>query len=297
MSIRSMTGYARVTRSAGDREFVVSLKSLNHRALDIHFHLPAELEPFEPALRSAVKRSLVRGHLDLRITMGRPSSGGTIRLNRPLLESYLAAHRQAASEYGIDSEPDLNSALRIPGMFEPVANGEFGPELEGSLLEALETALAELNKFRTREGVEIKGKLQARNRAILAAVEKLRKLREAAVPAFEERLRRRLEGLLNGSVVDPQRLAQEVALLVDRSDIGEELERLEIHAGELEALLEAGGEVGKKLDFLLQEMNRETNTILSKTGSSGEAGLEITSVALSVRSDVEKIREQSLNLE
>jgi uncharacterized protein (TIGR00255 family) len=297
MSIRSMTGYARVTRSAGDREFVVSVKSLNHRALDIHFHLPAELEPFEASLRSAVKRSLVRGHLDLRITMARQSSGGAIRLNRPLLESYLAAHRQAALEYGIESEPDLNSALRIPGMFEPAANGDFGPELEGALLEALETALVELNAFRAREGAEIKVKLEARNRAILAAVEKLRKLREAAVPAFEERLRRRLEGLLNGSLLDPQRLAQEVALLADRSDIGEELERLEIHSGELEALLEAGGEVGKKLDFLLQEMNRETNTILSKTGSSGEAGLEITSVALGVRSDVEKIREQSLNLE
>jgi uncharacterized protein (TIGR00255 family) len=295
--IRSMTGYARVTRSAGECELVVSVKSLNHRALDIHFHLPSELEPFEPTLRSAIKRSLARGHLDLRITMARISSGGKIRLNRPLLESYLAAHRQAALEYGIDSAPDLNSALRIPGMFEPAANGESGPEMESVLLEALETALGELNAFRSREGAEIKAALLARTKAIVAAVEKLRKLRETALPAFEERLRRRLEGLLNGSFLDPQRLAQEVALLADRSDIGEELERLQIHAGELDALLEAGGEVGKKLDFLLQEMNRETNTILSKTGSSGEAGLEITSIALGLRSDVEKIREQSLNLE
>ena len=295
--IHSMTGYARVTRSAGEREFVVSVKSLNHRALDIHFHLPSELEPFEPALRSAVKRSLARGHLDLRISVAHAATGGSVRLNRPLLESYLSAHRQAATEYGIDSEPDLNSALRIPGMFEPAANGEFGPDLESVLVDALETALAELNTFRSREGAEIKAKLQSRNQAIVEAVEKLQRLRGAALPAFEDRLRRRLEVLLNGSALDPQRLAQEVALLADRSDIGEELERLQIHAAQLESLLAAGGEVGKKLDFLLQEMNRETNTILSKTGSSGEAGLEITTIALGIRSDVEKIREQSLNLE
>ena len=297
MSLRSMTGYARLTRQAGEREITVSVKSLNHRSLDIHFHLGSELEPFESPLRAAVKRKVARGHVDLRISIARAAAGPALALNRPLLESYLAAYREAAAEFGIAAQPDLNSALRMPGMFEPAGDRGVEDGLEGVLVEATEAALDELTTSREREGNEIGEVLRARNRSILAAVDVLAGLRNGAVPAFEDRLKRRLEALLNGTPLDPQRLAQEVALLADRSDIGEELDRVRIHSGHLEELLESGGEVGKKIDFLLQEMNRETNTILSKTGGAGEPGLDITNVALVLRSDVEKIREQSLNLE
>lgn len=292
-----MTGYARVVRSIADREMVVSVKSLNHRGLDVHFHLLAELEPFEAALRAAIKRAVTRGHVDVRVSLARSGAEPALALNRALLESYFAAHELAVAEYSIASTPDLNSALRVPGMFEAAAHLEVTPEVEATLVEALDAALVELNGFRDREGEEIRQMLIARNESIRAGVTKLEALRDRAVPVFEERLKKRLEALLGAATIEPQRLAQEVAILVDRSDIGEELERLRIHAGQLDQMLTTGGEVGKKLDFLLQEMNRETNTILSKTGSAGEAGLEITGVALAIRSDVEKIREQSLNLE
>jgi uncharacterized protein (TIGR00255 family) len=122
-------------------------------------------------------------------------------------------------------------------------------------------------------------------------------IRSGATAAFQVRLTERLKDLLQGAQIDPQRLAQEAAMLADRSDIGEELARLRIHSGQLEAILRGGGEVGKKLDFLLQEMNRETNTVLSKTSGAGDAGLKITERALAVKAAIEKIREQSLNLE
>jgi len=132
---------------------------------------------------------------------------------------------------------------------------------------------------------------------VAAGAEEMERIREGATAAFENRLAERLKDLLKGAQIDPQRLAQEAAILADRSDIGEELARLKIHSAQLAALLDAGGEVGKKLDFLLQEMNRETNTILSKSNGAGDAGLKITELGLAAKSAIEKIREQSLNLE
>jgi len=143
--------------------------------------------------------------------------------------------------------------------------------------------------------------LRIHNERVSTAALKMEDIRTRALPAFHARLQDRLTDLLNGSgsrgAIEPQRLAQEAALLADRSDIGEEIARLRIHSSQLGGLLDTGGEVGKKLDFLLQEMNRETNTILSKTSGIGEAGLNITELALGAKADIEKIREQSLNLE
>ena len=156
---------------------------------------------------------------------------------------------------------------------------------------------SELNAFRAREGAEIGAEMRTHNARVAAVAEEMERIRVGAAGAFQARLSERLKELLKGAQIDPQRLAQEAAILADRSDIGEELARLKIHSAQLAALLEAGGEVGKKLDFLLQEMNRETNTILSKTNGAGEAGLKITELALEAKAAIEKIREQSLNLE
>jgi uncharacterized protein (TIGR00255 family) len=139
--------------------------------------------------------------------------------------------------------------------------------------------------------------MRKHNCQLAAAAAQMEALREGAAGQFQKRLQERLQELLKGAQIDPQRLAQEAAILADRSDISEELARLKIHSGQLAALLEAGGETGKKLDFLLQEMNRESNTILSKTSGAGEAGLKITELALAAKTAIEKIREQSLNLE
>ena len=136
-----------------------------------------------------------------------------------------------------------------------------------------------------------------RCRNICALVSRMEEIRAGAVSAFQKRLREKLADLLRGAGIEPQRLAQEAAILADRSDISEELMRLRTHAGQLEAMLNGEGEIGKRLDFLLQEMNRESNTVLSKTGGLGDLGLTITDLALSAKSEIDKIREQSLNLE
>jgi len=295
--LRSMTGFARVRRPLGDGELVVSLKSLNHRGLDIQVHAPSAADPFENMIRAAVKARVVRGHVEVRISLPQDSSSGTVALNHGLLAEYLKAFREAASAHGLDAQPDLNAALRMPGMFEEAAQAEASGDAEAVLAAALDGALSELNAFRAREGEEIGAEMRAHNARVAAVAEQMERLRVGAAGAFQARLSERLKEMLKGAQIDPQRLAQEAAILADRGDIGEELARLKIHSAQLGGLLDAGGEVGKKLDFLLQEMNRETNTILSKTNGAGEAGLKITELALEAKAAIEKVREQSLNLE
>lgn len=291
-----MTGYARARRARGEGEVTVSVKSLNHRALDLHVHLPPELEVFENAVRVALKRWLRRGHVQVQVRLSGGGAGSPVMLNQRLLESYLATFRQAALAHCLTGEPDLNAALQAPGMFQS-AEAEPDPETESALLAALEEALQALDEFRRREGAEIATEMRAWVQGIQGHVTRMGELRERALPAFEARLRERLAQLLANVPLDPQRLAQEAAFLADHSDISEELTRLKVHAGELEGLLEAGGEIGKKLDFLLQEMQREANTVLAKAAGAGEPGLAITELALAARSEIERIREQAGNLE
>lgn len=296
--VRSMTGFARARRALGDGELVVSVKTLNHRALDIHVHAPSVADAFENSVRTLVKSRLGRGHVEVRIALPQGSAQGTsAALNRALLNEYLSAFRQAAAEHSLNTQPDLNAALRIPGMFGERDSSELPPGAEGALLDALGAALDELNVFREREGAAIAADMRGNNTRLRSMAEEMQNLRANAQEVFQNRLNERLKDLLKGVQVDPQRLAQEAAVLADRSDIGEELARLRIHSGQLAVLLDAGGETGKKVDFLLQEMNRETNTILSKTSGAGEIGLKITELALSAKAAIEKIREQSLNLE
>lgn len=296
MTPRSMTGYARVRRLADDREVVLSVKSLNHRGLDLHFRMPPELDPLENALRSAVKRRVLRGHLQIQVRVASPQTEMPVTVNQGFVEAYIVAFRRTAAVHGFHGDPDLNSAFRIPGVFE-TAEQEPDPKLEWLLVAALEDALELLNQFREREGGEIAAEMRARNTTVIQCARQMETIRSRAVPEFQARLSAKLGELLNHSGLDPQRLAQEVALLVERSDISEELTRLKVHAVQLDDLLAAGGEVGKKLDFLLQEMHRETNTILSKSTGGGEHGLEIGELALTVKAEIEKIREQGLNLE
>jgi uncharacterized protein (TIGR00255 family) len=295
--IRSMTGFARVHKTTEHGEITVNLKSVNHRGLDLHFHLEADLDPFEGAMRALLKRSVHRGHVDIRCTLLRSGNGGPGGLNAPLLRAYMAAFRQAATAEGIASQPDLNQALRLPGMFGFAADLEPDPKIETELLASLEEALEKLNQFRSREGAELAAFMREHNRALAESAEQMEKIRSRAQPAFQSRLSEKLQELLRTATLDPQRIAQEAALLADRSDIGEEISRLQIHSRQLNELLDAGGEVGKKIDFLLQEMNRETNTVLSKTNGIGELGLGITDLALAGKAAIEQIREQALNLE
>jgi uncharacterized protein (TIGR00255 family) len=298
--LRSMTGFARVRRPLGDGELVVGVKSLNHRGLDLQVHASSAVDPFETSMRALVKSRVKRGHVEVRVALPQASSDENApALNHPFLEAYLKMFREAASTHGIAAQPDLNAAFRVPGMFGEANGADTEPAegTEAALLEALGEALDQLNAFRAREGAEIAAEMRAHNAHIAVSVVEMEKIRVNAAGAFQARLSERLKDLLKGGQIDPQRLAQEAAMLADRSDISEELARLRIHSGQLAGLLDAGGEAGKKLDFLLQEMNRETNTILSKTNGAGDAGVRITELGLSVKAAIEKIREQSLNLE
>jgi len=292
-----MTGFARVRKQIAQGEIVFSLKSVNHRGLDLHFHLPNELDPLEVDLRGVLKAGVARGHLQIHVAIVRTATAGAGQLNRPLLEAYMAAYREAAGLYHVTWEPDLNSALRLPGMLSTGVEADLEDDVKVAVLDAARDAVVALNQVREREGAATADELRQRCRAICDLVRRMEEIRSGAVALFQKRLRERLAELLHGAGIEPQRLAQEAAVLADRSDVSEELMRLKTHAGQLEAMLDGAGEVGKRLDFLLQEMNRESNTVLSKTGGLGDLGLTITDLALSAKSEIDKIREQSLNLE
>jgi uncharacterized protein (TIGR00255 family) len=289
-----MTGFARVRKALPDGELVLSLKSVNHRALDLHFHIPADLDQYEPALRAVLKAQINRGHVQIQVQIT-SNNGASAGFNRELLREWLAAFESASKEFHLDSKPDLNVAFRLPGILQ----GSGAPDipLEPVLIEAVTEAVHMLNAFRDHEGAAIALELAQRRAQIVELAQKMEQIRKKATPIFQKRLNERLSELLHGAMIDPSRLAHEAAILADRSDISEELVRLKTHAGQLATLLETAGEKGKKLDFLLQEMNREANTILSKTGGLGDLGLTITDLALAAKAEIDKIREQSLNLE
>jgi uncharacterized protein (TIGR00255 family) len=293
-----MTGFARVKGIAEDTEIILSLKSVNHRGLDLHFHLPPALDRLENESRGIVKSGVARGHLQINLSLAH-TRGDSAGLNRPLLALYVNAFREAAELYDVTGQqPDLNAALRLPGMLGTGGDeSEIGEALAKAILETTAEAVAALNAVREREGAATGEEMRQRCRNVGELVIRMEEIRAGAVPAFLKRLREKLADLLQGSNLDPQRLAQEAAILADRSDIAEELMRLRTHAGQLDAILAGPGEVGKRLDFLLQEMNREANTVLSKTGGLGDLGLTITELALAAKSEIDKIREQSLNLE
>ncbi len=312
MPIRSMTGFAQVKGEIQNRDgnfpsvpagsgeskgrlgFALSLKSVNHRFLDLHFRLPSGTDSLEMQLRRLLKEKMARGHVEVFLSLERTSSD-TFALNREIVGGYIAAFRAAAAEFSLAAEPDLNAILRIPGALDSTNNGADG-EIEGAVMAKISEALDRLNLMREEEGGGIARELRERMAHLVEAGKIVQQHRRAVLQNYSERLQSRLQEWL-GATVDKERILQEAALLVDRSDIQEEIVRLENHVQHFLGLLEAGGEIGKKLDFLLQEMNREANTLLSKTsGLAGEA-LKITEAGLAMKSEIEKSREQVQNLE
>jgi uncharacterized protein (TIGR00255 family) len=306
MPIRSMTGFARVSRSTLFGELTLSIKTVNHRGLDMHFHMPSEFDGAEPALRAAIRKRVARGHIQVQVFFKRAAGPAAANvINEPLLHAWLEAFRDVAQRFGIESKPDLNQALRMPGMIEtgigniPANNegNEGNASLETEVLALAASSIDELDAFRVREGEAIETEIRARAASLRELVRNMEEIRSRALPSFQRRLRDRLAEMLDIAQIDPARIAQEAAILAERSDIAEELVRLKTHADQTDSLLSAEGETGKKLDFLLQEMNREANTILSKTGGLGETGLTLTDLGLAAKAEIDRIREQSLNIE
>jgi uncharacterized protein (TIGR00255 family) len=295
MPIRSMTGFAQVKgQVTPELGFTLSLKSVNHRFLDLHFRLPADSDSLEMKLRRLLKEKLSRGHVEISLNLDRGSGDG-FALNKQLVGSYIRAFRAAAAEFSLAAEPDLNAMLRIPGALETGTMPAEGA-LEDAVVKKADEALLKLNQMREEEGRGTEKELRERMALVQKAQKGVEKHRQTVLQSYTEKLRSRLQELI-GAQVDSERILQEAALLVNRSDIQEELVRLDTHVNHFLGLLGESGEVGKKLDFLLQEMNREANTLLSKTsGLAGEA-LNITEMGLAIKSELEKAREQVQNLE
>jgi uncharacterized protein (TIGR00255 family) len=298
---RSMTGYAMARGEFHGWTVRISVKSVNHRFLDVKLRIPDSLEAYDVRLRQAVRALIHRGHVDVNVNM-EPGEAAPVQVNQQLLQAYLNAAEDLRKRTDAKAELDLVSLLRLPGVIGGLApslpDTEEEQEVLGQALEkCLREALGKMDEMRVIEGRHLVEELRARVATITENCNQVRALVVTLRPAFTRRLESRLKELLNGTVVDPARLTQEAALLAERSDISEELDRLRSHLMQFEKLIDGAGELGKKLDFLLQEMHREANTMLSKTPGVESEALAITGLSLEIKAEIEKLREQVQNIE
>ncbi len=300
--IYSMTGFARTSgRTRANVPWTATLKSVNHRFLDLHMRMPAGADSLEMRLRRLLKEKVLRGHLELSLSI-ETGARGAVQFDRNLVAAYIAAFRQAASELALNQEPDLNAIFRLPGVLgaETRIGAEEMQELEEEVVACMEPLIASLHEMRAQEGRALAAELQAGMQRLERCVMEVADLRQEVQKAYYERIGQRVSSLLAaaaGGTLDRDRLLQEAAILAERSDVEEEVARLRTHIRHVRSLLEAGGEIGKKLDFLLQELNREANTVLSKTSGVSGNGQRITEMGLAMKSEIEKAREQVQNLE
>ena len=295
MPIRSMTGFSQAKGQQGEYTFTINVKSVNHRFLDLHLRLPANSDGLEMQARKLMKEHMQRGHVEVTIKLDRTETAG-VSVNRELTRGYVAAFRKISGELGLTGQPDLNVIFRLNGV---LAGGDELPEdtgLQESVLTKLEEAVRKLDDMRLHEGEGIVRELRERMAHLQNCTNEVESLRTKVLRAYVEKVQSKIQELI-GSQPDPDRVLQEAALLADKTDIQEEIVRMKTHIDHFLGMLEGGREVGKKLDFLLQEMNREANTMLSKTsGVSGEA-LRITELGLAMKAEIEKSREQVQNIE
>jgi uncharacterized protein (TIGR00255 family) len=302
--VYSMTGFARVSGRVSDLlAWNLSLKSVNHRFLDLHLRMPAGAESLEMRLRRLLKEKVLRGHLEVTLNVERglrPSA----HFDRDLLQGYIAAFRAAAAESELEQQPDLNAIFRLPGVLtgETRFSEQEVQALEEDVAAQIDPLVQALNRMRGQEGAALATELGTTMERLDLAVSQVAHMRQEVQKAYFDRLSQRISALINGNgmgngVMDRDRIMQEAAILAERSDVEEEVTRLRTHIQHFHSLLKAGGEMGKKLDFLLQEMNREANTLLSKTGGVSGNGSRITDLGLGMKSEIEKAREQVQNLE
>lgn len=292
--MKSMTGYGRGSAEGDSFAVSVDLKTVNNRFLDVHLRLTGELSSLEPIIKRQISSRLARGRVDVTINFEKTSQTA-YELNRPLIAGYVNALREMQDEFSIGGELDINVLARLPGALQPSRDG-LNDEVVAGIERALSAALDELERMRAQEGETLRAEMAGRLDKIEALVPLIEGAAAGLVDAYRLRLQKRIGELLdrNGQLVeiDPARLAQEVAYLSDRSDVSEEMVRLRSHLSQFRDALNSTGETGKMLDFLLQELNREANTTLSKS-----TDLSIKEAALGIKAEVEKIREQVQNVE
>ena len=290
-----MTGYAQVKGQYADTAFTVSLKSVNHRFLDLHLRLPAGADALEQTIRRTFKERMHRGHVELTLSLDY-AGGASVSVNLPIVAGYVHAFRKVAEELQISGEPDLNAIFRLNGVMSGGGELPADDASQSAVMAKVEEAIEKLNAMRAHEGQQMARELRERLDRMETSTNEIEALRGAVAKAYVVKIESRMQELLS-TQVDHDRILQEAAMLAERSDIHEEIVRMKTHIEHFRGLLKDGVEVGKKLDFLMQEMNREANTMLSKTsGVAGEA-LRITELGLALKADIEKAREQVQNIE
>jgi uncharacterized protein (TIGR00255 family) len=290
-----MTGFAQVKGTVNDQlAFTISLKSVNHRFLDLHLRMPSDTDALEMRFRRVLKEKLARGHVELTFSLERSGSNG-FALNQEIVNGYVQAFRAAAKENNITAEPDLNAIFKFPGALEGSVQAD-EEHLEAAVVPKLEEAIAKLDHMRADEGHAIEKELRDRIGRLSHATAQIDKYRDVILKAHMEKLQTRLQELV-GNQVNHDRILQEAAMLAERSDIQEEVVRMQTHIKHFLQHIESSKEVGKKLDFLLQEMGREANTMLSKTSGVVGDALKITEYGLAMKAEIEKLREQVQNIE
>ncbi len=290
--LKSMTGYGQGSASGENFTVLVDLRSVNHRTLDIHWRAPQDLASLEIPLKKMIQAAVARGRVDVTINFTQVGDVA-FEINRPLIRGYLDALRLMRDEFGLAGEADLAALTRLPNVVIPsTASGALsGAAIEG-IEAALTQALAAMVAMRAVEGRELQKEMLQRIELIEHHVGVIESGAPGVVDAYRDKLRRRVEELIEKASIDETRLAQEVAYLAERCDISEEIARLKSHMAQIRELLSGDGEIGKKLDFLLQEINREANTILSKSSE-----LTVCDSAIEIKTEVEKLREQAQNVE
>lgn len=291
--ISSMTGYGRGIASRDGREMTVELKSVNHRYLDLGMRLPRHIGFLEDVFRTELSAKVSRGHVDLFVSYRNVRNDArVIVIDEALLAQYLIAARGAGERLGLPDDLTLSAALRLPDVSDVVEAEEDRESVAALAREAVALAVEELKAMRTAEGERLCHDLMQRAQTVLALTEEIAQRAPLVVQEYRQKLNERIEQLLGETEPDRARLATEVALFADRASIDEEIVRLRSHVSQLIQALSANEPAGRKLDFIVQEMNREFNTIGSKANDA-----QLTNAVIAGKGEIEKIREQVQNIE
>jgi uncharacterized protein (TIGR00255 family) len=291
--IKSMTGYGKGEALSAQGSFVVEIRSVNHRYGEVSARMPRAFLSQENDVKRLVSTVLKRGKIDVTVQWDEASGADSIpQVNRELANGYYESFRQLSGELGLPGEVPLALILAQKGVLRDSGATVDETELLPQLTDAVRAAVVAIDSMRTREGEALAADLLARRRQLAEWIEQIRTRTPLMVVEYQQRLSVRLEQLLGDVELDPARLAQEVALLADRCDITEELVRLGSHFAQFDEAMRMKEPVGRKLDFLMQEMNREVNTIGSKANDA-----VIASLVIQVKAEMEKMREQVQNVE
>lgn len=289
----SMTGYGRGTAAIDGRELTIELKSVNHRYLDVSMRLPRHLLFLEDGIRKQLAESLNRGHVDVFINYRNTRSDArSVTINTGLLTAYLAAAKEANEALGLRDDLGLTAALRLPDVTEVCEADEDRDAVSTLCTKAVSIAVEELLSMRLLEGERLKKDLSEKVDTVLSLADQIAERAPLVIEEYRTKLNERIEQLLEKTEVDRTRLATEVALFADRASIDEEIVRLHSHVEQMRLLFSDTEPVGRKMDFVVQEMNREFNTIGSKANDGA-----LTGHVLAGKAEIEKIREQIQNIE